>query len=213
MSSGERFGYTAKVIEHFTNPRNSGKIEDADAATRVGSASCGDMVQLYLKVNPKNDIIEDVKFESYGCAANIASSSVTTEMAKGKSLDEARNISFKDVLGELGGLPKHKIHCAQLSTAGLHAAIMKYEAKAGKIEIDIPFIRKMLTGVLDPVKGVHVIAAKRIEDIEIIGDDVTITLPEDLDEEIGRIIAEDMVAVLDGLDLKVSVRTPSTTII
>lgn len=213
MSSGGQFGYTEKVIEHFTNPRNSGKIEDADAATRVGSASCGDMVQLYLKVDPKSDVIEDIKFESYGCAANIASSSVTTEMAKGKHLGEARNISFKDVLGELGGLPEHKVHCAQLSIAGLHAAIMKYEAKTGKIEIDKPFIRKMLTGVLDPVKGVHVVAAKRIEDIEVIGDNVTITLPEDLDAEIAKMIAEDMVAVLDGLDLKVSVGTPSTTII
>ena len=207
MTERAGLGYTEKVLEHFKNPRNSGKIERADATTRVGSASCGDLVELYLKVNPESEIIEDIKFKSYGCAANIASTSVATEMALGKSLEEAKKISFKDVLEELGGLPKHKVHCAQLSTSGLHAAIMKYEAKAGKVPVDETFIRKMLTGVLDPFKGVNVVAAKRIEEIQIDGKNVRVTISEDLEGEAAEVIAGDIGAVLDGLGLQVSVRT------
>ncbi len=82
-------GYTEKVLDHFKNPRNPGRIEDADVTAKVGSAACGDMVQLYMKDNPDTEVIEDIKFESFGCAANIASTSVTTELAKGKTLEEA----------------------------------------------------------------------------------------------------------------------------
>ncbi|MHC1631477.1 MAG: iron-sulfur cluster assembly scaffold protein [Methanotrichaceae archaeon] len=197
--------YTKKVLDHFINPRNSGRIENADAVAAVGSAACGDLVQLYLRVNPDTEVIEDIKFESFGCAANIASTSVTTELAKGKTLEEAKKLHFKDVAEKLGGLPVHKVHCAQLAIAGLKAAIMKYEAKNGKIEIDKPFVKRMLTGVLDLAKGVNIVAAKRVESIEIDGHEVEIILSGDLDQETIVAMSEDINDVLSGLDLEVTV--------
>ena len=198
-------GYTEKVLDHFKNPRNPGRIEDADVTTKVGSAACGDMVQLYLKVNPDTEVIEDIKFESFGCAANIASTSVTTELAKGKTLEEAKNVHFKDVVEELGGLPKHKVHCAQLATSGLKAAIMKYEAIVGKRAVDEDFVKRMMTGVLDPAKGLNIVAAKRVDLIEVEGKRVRVVLSKDLDPEMRATMAEDVAGALSGLDLEVSV--------
>ncbi len=197
--------YTEKVLDHFTNPRNAGRIEDADATCRIGSAACGDLVRLYLKIDPKTERIEDIKFESYGCAANIASTSVTTELARGKSLEEAKKVRFKDVVEELGGLPKHKVHCAQLATAGLKAAIMKYEAKTGKIEVDEGFVKRMLAGVLDPAEGVNVVAAGRIRSIAVDGKKVEVLLTEDVDEETAKVLAADVREALDDLGLEVTV--------
>jgi NifU-like protein involved in Fe-S cluster formation len=198
-------GYTEKVLDHFKNPRNPGRIEDADVTAKVGSAACGDMVQLYLKVNPDTEVIDDIKFESFGCAANIASTSVTTELAKGKTLEEAKGVHFKDVVEELGGLPKHKVHCAKLATSGLKAAIMKYEAKVGKRTVDEDFVRRMMTGVLDPAKGLNIVAAKRVDLIEVEGKRVRVVLSKDLDEETRATMAEDVTEALSGLDLDVSV--------
>lgn len=198
-------GYTEKVLDHFKNPRNPGRIEDADVAAKMGSAACGDMVQLYMKVDPDTEVIEDIKFESFGCAANIASTSVTTELAKGKTLEEAKNVHFKDVVEVLGGLPKHKVHCAQLATSGLKAAIMKYEAIVGKRAVDEDFVKRMLTGVLDPAKGLNIIAAKRVDLIEVEGKRVKVVLSKDLDEETRATMAEDVQGALSGLDLEVSV--------
>lgn len=198
-------GYTEKVLDHFKNPRNPGRIEDADVTAKVGSAACGDMVQLYMKVDPDTEVIEDIKFESFGCAANIASTSVTTELAKGKTLEEAKNVHFKDVVEELGGLPKHKVHCAQLATSGLKAAIMKYEAKRGKRAVDEDFVKRIMTGVLDPAKGLNIIAAKRVDLIEVEGKRVKVVLSKDIDEETRSTMAEDVLGALSGLDLWVSV--------
>ena len=198
-------GYTEKVLDHFKNPRNPGRIEDADVTAKVGSAACGDMVQLYLKVNPDTEVIDDIKFESFGCAANIASTSVTTELAKGKTLEEAKNVRFKDVVEELGGLPKHKVHCAQLATSGLKAAIMKYEAKVGKRTVDEDFVKRMMTGVLDPAKGLNIVAAKRVDLIEVDGKRVRVVLSKELDPETRATMAEDVAGALSGLDLEVSV--------
>ncbi|HPJ29818.1 MAG TPA: iron-sulfur cluster assembly scaffold protein [Methanothrix sp.] len=198
-------GYTEKVLDHFKNPRNPGRIEDADVTAKVGSAACGDMVQLYLKINPDTEVIEDIKFESFGCAANIASTSVTTELAKGKTLEEAKEVHFKHVVEELGGLPKHKVHCAQLATAGLKAAIMKYEAKAGKRAVDEDFVKRMMTGVLDPAKGLNIVAAKRVEKIEVDEKRVSVVLSKELDPETRATMAEDVTEALTGLDLEVSV--------
>jgi len=198
-------GYTEKVLDHFRNPRNPGRIEDADVTTKVGSAACGDMVQLYLKVNPDTEVIEDIKFESFGCAANIASTSATTELAKGKTLEEAKKVHFKDVVEELGGLPKHKVHCAMLATSGLKAAIMKYEAKRGKRTVDEDFVKRMMTGVLDPAKGLNIVAAKRVDRIEVEGKKVRVVLSKDLDDDTRATMAEDILSALTGLDLEVSV--------
>jgi len=123
--------YSDKVLEHFKNPRNVGEIPDADGIGKVGNPVCGDVMFIYIKV--KDDIITDIKFKTLGCGAAIATSSMITEMARGKTLEEARKISRGDVADALDGLPPQKMHCSNLAADGLKAAIEDYEKKkAGK---------------------------------------------------------------------------------
>ena len=119
--------YSEKVLDHFKNPRNVGEIEDADGVGTVGNPVCGDMMSIYIKV--KDDRIEDVKFKTFGCGAAIATTSMTTELAKGKTLDEALEITREDVADELGGLPPVKMHCSNLAADALHEAIKDYKKK------------------------------------------------------------------------------------
>ena len=119
--------YSELVMEHFRNPRNMGSIEDADGVGEVGNPQCGDIMRITIKV--KDDILEDVKFQTLGCGASVATSSMVTEMAKGKSLAEAITISNKAVAEALGGLPPAKMHCSNLAADGLRAAIDDYRAK------------------------------------------------------------------------------------
>lgn len=119
--------YTEKVKDHFFNPRNVGEINDADGVGTVGNPKCGDVMTMYIKV--KNDIITDIKFKTYGCAAAIATSSITTEMVKGMSIEDAKKISRTDVANELGGLPAIKLHCSNLAADALKEAIKDYEKK------------------------------------------------------------------------------------
>ena len=119
--------YSELVMEHFRNPRNMGSIEDADGVGEVGNPQCGDIMRITIKV--KDDILEDVKFQTLGCGAAVATSSMVTEMAKGKSLAEAIAISNKAVAEALGGLPPAKMHCSNLAADGLRAAIDDYRAK------------------------------------------------------------------------------------
>ncbi|MDW7738917.1 MAG: Fe-S cluster assembly scaffold protein NifU [Bacillota bacterium] len=116
--------YNEKVVDHFTNPRNVGELTDADAIGETGSFKCGDTMKIFLKV--KDNRIEDIKFLTFGCGAAIASSSMMTEMVKGKTLDEAMEISNKDVSDRLGGLPPLKLHCSNLAADALHDAINNY---------------------------------------------------------------------------------------
>lgn len=122
--------YTEKVMDHFTNPRNVGEISDADGIGEVGNAKCGDIMRIYLKVND-DEVIEDVKFKTFGCGAAIATSSMVTEMVKGKTLKEALDISNKAVAEALGGLPPAKMHCSNLAADALHEAIKDYIDKHG----------------------------------------------------------------------------------
>ncbi|RLF30576.1 MAG: Fe-S cluster assembly scaffold protein NifU [Thermoplasmata archaeon] len=122
--------YSEKVIEHFRNPRNMGEIKDADGVGTVGNPICGDQMTIYIKV--KNDRIVDIKFKTFGCAAAIATSSMITELAKGKTLEEAMKITRKDVADELDGLPPIKMHCSNLAADALHAAIKDYWEKQKK---------------------------------------------------------------------------------
>ncbi len=119
--------YSEKVMEMFRNPKNMGEIENPDGIGRVGNPKCGDLMELYIKV--ENDIITDVKFKTFGCAAAIATSSMITEMAVGKTLDEALKITRQDVADELEGLPPVKMHCSNLAADALQAAIEDYRKK------------------------------------------------------------------------------------
>jgi nitrogen fixation NifU-like protein len=121
--------YSEKVLDHFRNPRNVGEIEDADGVGTVGNPVCGDMMSIYIKV--EDDRITDVKFRTFGCGAAIATTSMTTELAKGKTLDEAMEITRQDVADELGGLPPVKMHCSNLAADALHEAIKDYKEKKG----------------------------------------------------------------------------------
>ncbi|WP_088226228.1 Fe-S cluster assembly scaffold protein NifU [Desulfosporosinus sp. FKB] len=124
--------YTEKVMDHFTNPRNVGEIENANGVGEVGNAKCGDIMRIYLDV--EGDVIKDVKFKTFGCGAAVATSSMVTEMVKGKTLDEALEISNAAVAEALGGLPPAKMHCSNLAADALHAAIKDYHEKQGKKE-------------------------------------------------------------------------------
>ena len=119
--------YTEKVKDHFYHPRNVGEIKDADGVGTVGNPVCGDVMTIYIKV--KDNRIKDIKFKTYGCAAAISSSSIATEMVKGKTLDEAYKLTRDDVARELGGLPAIKMHCSNLAADALRAAIDDYRKK------------------------------------------------------------------------------------
>ncbi|HCT89813.1 MAG TPA: Fe-S cluster assembly scaffold protein NifU [Lachnospiraceae bacterium] len=119
--------YSEKVMDHFQNPRNVGKMEDADGVGEVGNAKCGDIMKMYIKV--KDDIITDVKFNTFGCGSAIATSSMATEMIKGKSIDEALELSNKAVVEALDGLPANKIHCSVLAEEAVKAAIEDYRSR------------------------------------------------------------------------------------
>ena len=121
--------YSEKVMDHFRNPRNLGKMDDADGIGEVGNAKCGDIMKMYIKV--KDGIIEDVKFNTFGCGSAIASSSMATEMIKGKSIDDALELSNKAVVEALDGLPTHKIHCSGLAEEAVKAAVKDYYDKNG----------------------------------------------------------------------------------
>ena len=125
-----QIGYSKKVMDHFMNPRNVGTIENPDGYGKVGNPVCGDLMEMYLKV--KDDTIEDIKFQTFGCGSAIATSSMVTELAKGKHVDEAINITRKDVADELEGLPPQKMHCSNLAADALHEAIKDYQSKKEK---------------------------------------------------------------------------------
>ena len=127
--------YSEKVMDHFRNPRNLGKLEDADGIGEVGNAKCGDIMKIYLKVDDESQVITDVKFNTFGCGSAIATSSIATEMIKGKPLEEALKLSNRAVVEALDGLPPQKIHCSVLAEEAVRAAVKDYYDKNG-IEYD-----------------------------------------------------------------------------
>ncbi len=159
----EQFEYSEKVMEHFRNPRNVGEVKDADGIGRVGNPVCGDLMEIQIKV--ENNILKEVKFKTFGCGSAIATSSMVTEMAKGKTLGEALKITRGDVAGELGGLPPIKMHCSNLAADALHAAIKDYMAKkeerakveAEKYDFDVVIVGGgpggLTTGILCAYRG------------------------------------------------------------
>ncbi len=132
MSTRIPLPYSPKVLELFRNPKNAGKMEDADIKATAGSPACGDMITLYLKIDKNREVIEKASFESYGCAANIAAASILTEMIIGKKLEDAWKIAWKQISDELGGLPAIKYHCSILAVGALKRAIRMYYKKISK---------------------------------------------------------------------------------
>jgi nitrogen fixation NifU-like protein len=176
--------YTNKVLEHFRHPHNVGKLSNPDATATEGSPACGDMVKLYLKVDKKTKIIEDIKFESYGCASNIATGSIITDLAIGKSLEDAKKLNWKSAAEALGGLPAVKVHCAVLAVDALRTAIENYEHQHGllkeKIPTDEKVVMKRLSRVINPLAGLDVVKTKLVQEVKIKKGIVTVNveLPE-----------------------------------
>lgn len=178
------FPYNDIVLEHFRNPRNVGSIDHPDGKATEGSPACGDMVSVYLKVDAETKKITDIKFESYGCASNIATGSIITELAKGKTLEEAKKITWKEASEALGGLPAIKAHCSVLAVEGLRAAIQNYEEKHGivisKEKTTEEIVRKRLKRVMNPIKGLDMVATNLVKEIEV--KDGTVHIIVDLPE-------------------------------
>lgn len=159
------------MLEHFRNPRNVGKIDDPDGKAVVGSPACGDMVAVYIKVDSKTKRINDIKFESYGCASNIATGSIITELSKGKTVDEAKKITWKQASEALGGLPPIKAHCSVLAVDGLRSAIQNYEERHGLIRDQEPttiqVVQKRLKHVVNPLSGLDLVRTSLVKNIEL----------------------------------------------
>jgi len=158
--------YSQKVLDHFMKPHNIGKIEDADVIATEGSPACGDQVTIFMKVNEVTKVIEDIKFQSYGCASNIATGSIITDLAKGKTIDDAKSISWKDAADALDGLPPVKMHCSVLAVDTLQNAIKKYEIEHNLREPD-KFSKKVieeeLRKVIYPSVGEDIVTLKMVK--------------------------------------------------
>ncbi|WP_370575150.1 iron-sulfur cluster assembly scaffold protein [Methanomethylovorans sp.] len=198
-----KFPYTEKVLEHFKNPRNVGKIENPDGKALEGSPACGDMVAVYLQINPETKVIDDVKFESYGCASNIATASIITEMAKGKTIEEAKQISWKQATEELGGLPTVKAHCSVLAVEGLRAAIRDYEEKHGLVSAKEPtteaVVRSRLKHVMNPMAGLDIVRTELVTKIDVNDGSVRILLDMPSNHQFAAAIREDIVEKIGSL--------------
>ena len=195
--------YSELVMEHFRNPRNVGRIEDADAKAMEGSPACGDMVAVYLKVDPETQRIDDISFESYGCASNIATGSIITELAKGKTIEEAKDISWKQASEALGGLPPIKTHCSVLAVDGLRAAIQNYEERHGLVTERVPttvdVVRKRLKRVMNPMTGLDLVRTKLVQDIEVADGKVRVVVDLPADHQFAANIREEVMEKIDPL--------------
>src|SRR4030042_638837 len=195
--------YTQKVLDHFMHPHNVGKMENADATATEGSPACGDMVKLYLKVDEKTQVIQDVKFESYGCASNIATGSVITDLAKGKTLDEAKKINWKAANEELGGLPAVKVHCAVLAVDALRTAIENYEHRHGLIKEKIPttveVVMKRLSRVINPLAGLDVVKTGLVQEVQVRDGEVAVTVELPADPQFANNIRNEIIERIEPL--------------
>jgi len=172
-------------MEHFRHPHNVGALDDADAKAVEGSPACGDMVAVYLKVDAESKVISDISFESYGCASNIATGSIITDLAKGKTLDEAKRLTWKQAAEALGGLPAIKAHCSVLAIDGLRAAIQNYEERHGLVTqrdpTTVELVMSRLKRVMNPIVGLDLVRTNLVTGVRIDDDVVTVVvnLPAD----------------------------------
>ena len=188
--------YTKKVLEHFMHPHNVGKMENPDAVATEGSPACGDMVKLYLKVDEKTKEIEDIKFESYGCASNIATGSIITDLALGKSLDDAKKLDWKQAAEALGGLPDVKVHCAVLAVDALRTAIDNYEHQHDllkeRITTTVKVVMKRLSRVINPLAGLDVVRTKLVKEVEVEKGVVTVYVELPRDHQFANNVKEEI---------------------
>jgi NifU-like protein involved in Fe-S cluster formation/metal-sulfur cluster biosynthetic enzyme len=188
--------YSETVLEHFRHPHNVGSIEDADGKAQEGSPACGDMVSVYINVDEKTKVITDIKFESYGCASNIATGSIITDLAKGKTIDEAKKITWKDAADALGGLPKIKAHCSVLAIEGLRSAITNYEEKHGLVKEQKPTnmetVRQRLKKVMNPMVGLDLVRTNLVQTIEVKKGTVRIVIDLPADHQFAPAIREEI---------------------
>jgi len=198
-----RSAYSETVLEHFRHPHNVGSIEDADGKATEGSPACGDMVSVYIKVDPETNVISDVKFESYGCASNIATGSIITELAKGKTLDEAKKITWKEAADALGGLPKIKAHCSVLAIEGLRSAIENYEERHGLVKerkpTTVETIRKRLKKVMNPVVGLDLVRTNLVQDIKLKKGAVLVVIDLPSDNQFSPAIKQEVIEKIEPL--------------
>jgi len=198
-----KFPYTDIVLEHFRHPRNVGKIENADGKATEGSPACGDMVSVYIKVDPKTNTIANAKFESYGCASNIATGSIITELAKGKTLDEAKAITWQQASDALGGLPKIKAHCSVLAVEGLRSAIQNYEERHGLIKEKVPttieVVGQRLRKVVNPLTGLNVVRTNLVQDIAVKDGVITVTIDLPEGHQFANTIRDEVLEKLETL--------------
>jgi len=195
--------YSEKVMDHFKNPRNVGKLEDANAKATEGSPACGDMVSVYLKVNDETKRIDDVKFESYGCASNIATGSIITELAKGKSIDDAKKITWKQASDELGGLPPIKAHCSVLAVDGLRAAIENYEETHGLVKerkpTNVEEVRRRLKRVMNPLVGLDLVKTELVTGIMVEKGKVTVAIDLPETNQFASVIRQEVMEKIEPL--------------
>ncbi len=171
--------YSQKVLDHFMHPHNVGKMENPDAVATEGSPACGDQVTVYLKVDDKTKTITDISFLSYGCASNIATASIITDMAKGKTLEEAKKITWRDAMDALDGLPPVKVHCSVLAADTLQSAISNYEIAHGLKEVPDfgkATIEEELKKIIYPQVGEDIISLKMVKYIGFQDGEVTIDM-------------------------------------
>jgi len=195
--------YSEKVMEHFRHPRNVGRIENPDAKSVEGSPACGDMVAVYLKVDEESLRIVDIKFESYGCASNIATGSIITEMAKGRTLEEAKQITWRQASDALGGLPPIKTHCSVLAVDGLRGAIQNYEERHGLIKERVPttvdVVRRRLKRVMNPVVGLDLVRTRLVKEIELAEGRVRVVVDLPGDHQFAASMREEIIEKIEPL--------------
>ena len=198
--------YSKKVIEHFKHPRNVGEIANADSEALEGSPACGDMLKITLKINEKTHVITDIKFESFGCASNIATASILTEMVKGKTIEEAEKVTWKQAAEELEGLPPVKMHCAVLAVDALKSAIEQWKEKKGltdKNPTTPDKVLRKLRNVLNPLTGASIVRMQLLRDFDVKDGVIIIDLDLTSDHKFASHIKEEIHEKLDHLwDIK-----------
>ena len=198
-----KFPYSDTVLEHFRHPHNVGKIDDPDGKAMEGSPACGDMVAVYIKVDEESERISDIKFESYGCASNIATGSIITELARGKTLDEARKITWKQASDALGGLPAIKAHCSVLAIEGLRSAIQNYEERHGLVKerkpTTVEVVRRRLRKVVSPITGLSVVRSSMVDSIEVKDGTVRVVLDLPADHQFAPAMKQEVLEKIEPL--------------